>query len=49
MTLSFRSKLLALVATAATALLALIVCDALIAQQVERHLEEIRRQYLAEK
>jgi signal transduction histidine kinase/DNA-binding response OmpR family regulator/HAMP domain-containing protein len=46
MTLSFRSKLLALVATAATALLALIVCDAFIAQRVEGHLEEIHRQYL---
>jgi signal transduction histidine kinase/DNA-binding response OmpR family regulator len=44
--LSFRSKLQVLVATAALALVALVVSSAIVAGRVERHLDEIRRQYL---
>src|SRR5438128_4126917 len=46
MNLSFRSKLLALVATAALALVALVVSSAIIAGRVEGHLDDIRRHYL---
>src|SRR5713101_4215982 len=46
MNLSFRSKLLTLVATAALALVALVVSSALVARRVERHLDDIRRHYL---
>src|SRR2546423_3519516 len=46
MKLSFRSKLLALVATAALALVALLVSSAIIAGRVEGHLEDIRQRYL---
>ena len=46
MNLSFRSKLLALVATAALALVALVVSSALVARRVERHLDDIRQHYL---
>src|SRR6267142_437381 len=46
MNLSFRSKLLALVATAALALVALVVSSAIVAARVERHLDDIRRHYL---
>src|SRR6266566_4373944 len=46
MKLSFRSKLLALVATAALALIALVVSSAIIAGRVEGHLDDIRRHYL---
>src|SRR5438128_10662200 len=46
MNLSFRSKLLALVATAALALVALVVFSAIIAGRVEGHLDDIRRHYL---
>ncbi|MFL5309324.1 MAG: response regulator [Myxococcales bacterium] len=46
MKLSFRSKLLALVATAALALVALVVSSAIIAGRVEGHLDDIRRHYL---
>jgi signal transduction histidine kinase/CheY-like chemotaxis protein len=44
--LSFRSKLLVLVAAAAFALVALGVSSAIISQRVEGHLEDIRRRYL---
>jgi signal transduction histidine kinase/DNA-binding response OmpR family regulator len=46
MKLSFRSKLLALVATAALALVALVVSSEIIAARVERHLDDIRSHYL---
>jgi signal transduction histidine kinase/CheY-like chemotaxis protein/HAMP domain-containing protein len=46
MKLSFRSKLLALVATAALALVALLVSSAIIAGRVEGHLDDIRNHYL---
>jgi signal transduction histidine kinase/DNA-binding response OmpR family regulator/HAMP domain-containing protein len=46
MNLSFRSKLLGLVATAGFALAAVVLASAIIAQRVERHLEDIRRHYL---
>jgi len=46
MNLSFRSKLLTLVATAALALVALVVSSAIVAARVERHLDDIRRHYL---
>src|SRR3989442_12753516 len=46
MKLSFRSKLLALVGTAALALVALVVSSAIIAARVEGHLDDIRRHYL---
>src|SRR5438128_450102 len=46
MNLSFRSKLLALVAPAALALVALVVSSAIIAGRVEGHLDDIRRHYL---
>src|SRR4051812_27033146 len=46
MTLSFRSKLLVLVGTAALALLALLLSSAIIASRVEGHLDDIRRRYL---
>src|SRR3989454_6511741 len=46
MRLSFRSKLLALVTTAALALVALVVSSAIVAARVERHLDDIRRHCL---
>src|SRR3982074_1948544 len=46
MNLSFRSKLLALVATAALSLIALVLSSAIVAQRVERHLDDIRQHYL---
>ena len=46
MRLSFRSKLLAVVATAAFALVALVLSSAISARYVERHLDDIRRRYL---
>src|SRR5207245_10244596 len=46
MNLSFRSKLLGLVATAGFALAALVLASAIIAQRVEGHLDDIRKHYL---
>ena len=46
MNLSFRSKLLGLVATAGFALAALVLPSAIIAQRVEGHLDDIRQHYL---
>ncbi len=46
MKLSFRSKLLALVAPAALALVALAASSAIVARSVEGHLDDIRRHYL---
>jgi signal transduction histidine kinase/DNA-binding response OmpR family regulator len=46
MTLSFRAKLLVLVVTAASALIALVVSSAIMARRVEGHLDDIRRHYL---
>ena len=46
MNLSFRSKLLALVATAGFALGALILASSIISGQVEKHLDDIRQHYL---
>ena len=46
MRLSFRSKLLAIVATAAFALVALVLSSAVTARHVEGHLADIRRHYL---
>jgi signal transduction histidine kinase/DNA-binding response OmpR family regulator/HAMP domain-containing protein len=46
MNLSFRAKLLGLVATAGFALAALVAASAIIAQRVEGHLEDIRKHYL---
>ncbi len=46
MRLSFRSKLVAIVATAALALVALVLSSAVTARNVEGHLADIRRHYL---
>src|SRR5437868_6117298 len=46
MNLSFRSKLLGLVATAGFALAALVLASAIIARRVEGHLDDIRKHYL---
>src|SRR6266481_9975006 len=46
MKLSFRSKLLALVAPAALALVALAASSAIVARSVEGHLDDIRKHYL---
>src|SRR2546425_796816 len=46
MNLSFRSKLLGLVATAGFALAALVMASAIIARRVEGHLDDIRKHYL---
>ena len=46
MNLSFRSKLLALVATAGFALALLVLSSAIIAGRVERNLDDIRQRYL---
>jgi signal transduction histidine kinase/DNA-binding response OmpR family regulator len=46
MNLSFRSKLLTLVATAGFALAALVVSSAIIAGRVEKQIDDIRRHYL---
>ena len=46
MRLSFRSKLLLLVGTAALALVALVVFSSIVAARVEKQLDEIRRHYL---
>src|SRR3989442_3242593 len=46
MKLSFRSKLLALVAPAALALVALAASSAIVARSVEGHLDDVRRHYL---
>ena len=46
MNLSFRSKLVALVATATLALTALVLVSSIIGRRVGGHLEEIRRNYL---
>src|SRR2546425_369026 len=46
MNLSFRSKLLGLVATAGFALAALVMASAIVARSVEGHLDDIRRHYL---
>ena len=46
MNLSFRSKLLALVATAGFALGALVLSSSIISSRVEKHLDEIRQDYL---
>src|SRR2546430_16698272 len=46
MNLSFRWKLLGLVATAGFALAALVLASAIIAQRVEGHLDDIRKHYL---
>jgi len=46
MSLSFRSKLFAVVASAAVALIALVLSSAIVGQRVDRHLDDIRRRYL---
>ena len=46
MRVSFRAKLLAVFATAALALVTLVVSSAVIARRVEGHIENIRRHYL---
>jgi signal transduction histidine kinase/CheY-like chemotaxis protein/HAMP domain-containing protein len=46
MRVSFRSKLLILVGTAAAALVTLVLASGVLSQRVERHIENIRRQYL---
>jgi len=46
MRLSFRSKLFAVVASAAVALIALVLSSAIVGQRVDRHLDDIRRRYL---